>query len=88
MVPLDDRLQLLLKPLTSFQYITMTTSNALIIEYYIHHTLLLALLTLLCTWPTVPKACAMPTNRNAHVLVQRLLRCTCEAYTTNMYTLV
>ena len=25
------------------------------------------LLTLCCTWPTIPKACATPTNSNAHV---------------------
>ena len=33
------------------------------------------LLTLCCTWPTVPKACATPTNSYVHVSVQRLLRC-------------
>ena len=36
-----------------------------------------SLLTLRCTWTTDPKACAMPTNSNRHMLVQRLLTCTC-----------
>ena len=37
----------------------------------------ISLLTLCRTWTTDPKACAMPTNSNRHMLVQRLLTCTC-----------
>ena len=46
----------------------------------------LTLLTPCCTWLTIVKAHATLTNSNAHISVQKLLRCKSEAYTTNMYT--
>ena len=36
--------------------------------------------------PIVPKARATPTNSNAHVSIQRLLRCVHKEYTMNTYT--
>ena len=36
--------------------------------------IIVTLLTLRCTWPTVLKACATPTNNTAQVLVHKLLK--------------
>ena len=62
---------------------SLTSSNSFNVRFAI-----LTLLTLCCTWPTVSKTCAMPTNSNAHVPIQRLLRCVHEAYTTTTYTYI
>ena len=61
--------------------ILFTSSNSLNLSCAV-----LTLLTLCCTWQTIPKADATLTNSNAYVSVQRLLKYLREVYTTNKYT--
>ena len=61
--------------------ILFTSSNSLNLSCAV-----LTLLTLCCTWQTIPKAHATLTNSNAYVSVQRLLKYLREVYTTNKYT--
>ena len=52
------------------------------------YAILLTLLTLGCTWLTIPKARTTPTNSycNAHVGLRVIEIHVCEGYTVNMYT--
>ena len=66
----EQRLAKQKKRMTMFDHSLPLTNS-----FNVHFAILLTLFTLCCTWPTVPKACATPTNTNAHMSVQRLLSC-------------